>query len=52
MDLTGLAEHDSAPWAALPGQMERLEGGEWRLTDRPWRLPCTYTLQAVKRRAE
>ena len=52
MDLTGLAEHDSAPWEALPGQMERLEGGEWRLADRPWRLPCTYTLQAVKRRAQ
>jgi SAM-dependent methyltransferase len=52
MDLTGLAEHESAPWEALPGQMERLEGGEWRLADRPWRLPCTYTLQAVKRRAQ
>ncbi len=24
-------------------------GGEWRLADRPWRLPHTYTLQAVKR---
>ncbi len=52
MDLTGLVEHDSAPWEALPGQMERDDGGEWRLADRPWRLPCTYTLQAVKRRAE
>ena len=48
MELTGLAEHDSAPWEALPGQMERTGGGEWRLADRPWRLPCTYTLQAVK----
>ncbi len=48
MGLTGLAEHDSAPWEALPGQMERTEDGEWRLADRPWRLPCTYTLQAVK----
>ena len=52
MDLTGLVENDSAPWEALPGQMERDDGGEWRLADRPWRLPCTYTLQAVKRRAE
>jgi len=52
MDLTGLREHDSAPWEALPGQMERIEGGEWRLADRPWRLPCTYTLQAVKGQAE
>jgi SAM-dependent methyltransferase len=49
MQLTMLVEHDTAPWEALPGQMERLEPGEWRLTDRPWRLPHTYTLQAIKR---
>jgi SAM-dependent methyltransferase len=49
MDLTMLVEHDSAPWEALPGQMERLDGGEWRLAERPERLPHTYTLQAVKR---
>src|SRR2546427_6852449 len=24
MDLTGLVEHDSVPWDALPGQMERI----------------------------
>jgi SAM-dependent methyltransferase len=47
--LTGLAEHDSVPWEALPGQMEKLGNGEWRLADRPWRLPHSYTLQAVKR---
>jgi SAM-dependent methyltransferase len=52
LGLTGLHEHDSAPWEALPGQMERIDGGEWRLADRPWRLPCTYTLQAVKGQAE
>ena len=50
MDLTGFVEHDSVPWEALPGQMERIEGDEWRLADRPWRLPHTYTLQAVRRR--
>ena len=49
MELTQLVEHDSVPWEALPGQMERLELGEWRLRDRPERLPHTYTLQAVKR---
>ena len=49
MDLTGLVEHDSVPWDALPGQMERIGGGEWRLADRPWRLPHTYTLQAIRR---
>lgn len=46
--LTGLVEHDSVPWDALPGQMERVPGGEWRLADRPWRLPHSYTLQAVR----
>jgi len=46
--LTGLAEHDSVPWDALPGQMDALGGGEWRLADRPWRLPHSYTLQAVR----
>ena len=39
------------PWEALPGQMELLDDGEWRLADRPARLPHSYTLQAVKRRA-
>jgi SAM-dependent methyltransferase len=48
MRITGLTEHDSVPWDALPGQMERLHGGEFRLTDRPWRLAHSYTLQAVK----
>ena len=49
MELTGLTEHDSVPWEALPGKMEQIGGGEWRLADRPWRLPHSYTLQAVKR---
>jgi SAM-dependent methyltransferase len=48
LSLTGLAEHDSVPWDALPGQMEEIGGGEFRLTDRPWRLPCSYTLQATR----
>jgi SAM-dependent methyltransferase len=49
MDVTGLVEHQSVPWDALPGQMTAHPNGEWVLTDRPWRLPHTYTLQAVKR---
>ena len=49
MELTMLEEHDSLPWEALPGNMTQIEPGEWRLTDRPWRLPHTYTLQAIKR---
>ena len=43
-----LVEHDSVPWQALPGQMDEIGGGEWRVRDRPERLPHTYTLQAVK----
>jgi SAM-dependent methyltransferase len=50
MQITMLVEHDSVPWEALPDQMERDDVGEWRLADRPWRLPQSYTLQAVKRR--
>ncbi len=48
MQLTGLVEHDSVPWNALPGQMELIGGGEWRLANQPWRVPHTYTLQAVR----
>ena len=46
--LTMLVEHDSVPWDALPNQMEQLPGGEYRLRDRPERLPHSYTLRAVK----
>jgi SAM-dependent methyltransferase len=47
MRITGLVEHETVPWDALPGQMEDAGGGEFRLVDRPWRLAHTYTLQAV-----
>ncbi|MCB0911385.1 MAG: class I SAM-dependent methyltransferase [Propionibacteriaceae bacterium] len=47
--LTSLTEHDSVPWEALPGLMEFDPGtGEYRLRDRPGRLPASYTLTAVK----
>ena len=49
MELTGLVEHDSVPWEALPGMMDELPGGEWRLADRPTRVPHSYTLQAIRR---
>jgi SAM-dependent methyltransferase len=49
MILVQLAEHDSVPWNALPGQMSRLDNGEWRVTDRPERLAHSYTLQARTR---
>jgi SAM-dependent methyltransferase len=48
LELTLLEEHDSVPWDALPGQMERVGEGEFRLADRPERLPHSYTLQAMR----
>lgn len=50
LTITALEEHDSVPWNALEGYMELLPDGEYRLTDRPGRLPLSYTLQAVKPR--
>lgn len=35
------------PGRSLP-DMEDVGDGEYRLIDRPWRLPLTYTLQATK----
>jgi SAM-dependent methyltransferase len=49
LDLVAIEEHDSVPWAALEDQMEQLPNGEFRLIDRPERLPHSYTLQARKR---
>jgi hypothetical protein len=46
MTLELLEEHDSVPWAALGDQMEELPDGEFRLRDRPERLPHSYTLRA------
>lgn len=48
LTVTGLIEHDTVPWDALPGRMRKVAGGEWQLTDRPERLPHTYTLTAVR----
>jgi SAM-dependent methyltransferase len=48
LSVAGLAEHDSVPWNALPARMVRDARGEYRLLERPWRLACSYTLQAVK----
>ncbi|GIG29522.1 class I SAM-dependent methyltransferase [Cellulomonas marina] len=50
LELTSLVEHDSAPWDALPGLMTLDEAsGEYRLRDRPERLPATFTLTARRR---
>ena len=49
LEITGLVEHRSVPWEALPGQMEHSpDDDEWRLIERPERLPLSYTLQARK----
>jgi len=48
LTLTALVEHDSVPWDAFPGHTDKLPGGEFRIADRPWRLPHSYTLTAVK----
>ena len=47
LQLTGLVEHDSVPWEALPGLMDFDQAtGEYRLADRPERLPASFTLTA------
>lgn len=43
-----ITEHDSVPWNALPGLMVADDRGEWRLADRPERLPASFTLIARK----
>jgi SAM-dependent methyltransferase len=48
LQVTALEEHQSVPWNAMPGLMTDIGGGEFRITDRPERLPHSYTLQAHK----
>lgn len=48
LSITGLVEHRSVPWEALPGSMTLGDGGEWRLAEHPERVPLSYTLQARK----
>ncbi|WJR34342.1 class I SAM-dependent methyltransferase [Mycobacteroides immunogenum] len=43
-----LAEHDSVPWEALPGQMTLRPDGEWALAERSGVMPLTYTIKATK----
>lgn len=46
--LTGLVEHRSVPWDALPGRMVRGDHGEFRLSEDADKLPLSFTLQAVR----
>jgi SAM-dependent methyltransferase len=48
MRITAFDEHDSVPWPAQGSLMVACADGEYRLRERPRRLPCSYTLQAVK----
>ncbi|HET9059628.1 MAG TPA: class I SAM-dependent methyltransferase [Acidimicrobiales bacterium] len=51
MDITLLAEHDSAAWDAFPGLMTEDELGRWRLSGQPMRLAASYTVVARRRSA-
>lgn len=46
--LTMLVEHDSVPYRATAVPMVADDHGEWRLAERPERMPLSYTLQAVR----
>ncbi len=46
--ITGLVEHHSVPWEALPGRMVRGDDGEFRLREDADLLPLSFTLQAVR----
>ncbi|HEY5978384.1 MAG TPA: class I SAM-dependent methyltransferase [Microlunatus sp.] len=47
LTITGFEEHRSVPWQAMP-DMVAGDDGEFRLPERPDRMPLTYTLQAVR----
>ena len=34
-------------WYAIGGDYGMCDG-EWRMSDRPWRVACSYTLRAVR----
>lgn len=48
LTLAAIEEHDSVPWNHFAEAMEDVGGNEYRLRERPERLPLTYTLQARK----
>lgn len=48
MRIDGFAEHQSLPWDALPGHMERGDDGEYRLAHGVEQVPLTFTLQATR----
>ncbi len=48
LTITLFEEHDSVPWNPLGTAMVEDERGEFRLRERPDRMPFTYTLRAQK----
>ena len=48
LQIVGFDEHDSVPWNVAGDAMVEGPDGEFRLREQPERLPCTYTLRAVK----
>ncbi|HEU5073735.1 MAG TPA: class I SAM-dependent methyltransferase [Polyangiaceae bacterium] len=46
--LVAFEEHRSVPWDAFGSAGVRDSDGEYRLRERPDRIPATYTLQAIK----
>ena len=46
--IDAFVEHDSIPWNAFPGHMDAVDGGEYRLSVQPERLPHSYTLIASR----
>lgn len=48
MRLDAIEEHQTVPWNPLGDTMEDAGDGEYRLRERPERLPATYTIQATK----
>ena len=49
MELTGLVEHDTLPWPQFARLMGHVAPNEYRLRERPDRVPMSFTLQARKR---
>lgn len=52
LNVSSFEEHTSVPWNPLGAAMKQVALGEWQLRDRPERLAASYTLQAVKDRAQ
>lgn len=48
MQITMFDEHDSVPWKAQGDLMHEIGGGEFRLIERPERMPMSYTLRATR----